>query len=417
MAIKFKDFFHFGTLRKKAAAKAAELSAEVSEFCPWPPPLPKFQGTDMILLLTVIGLVLFGLVMVYSSSFILAQERTGDGFTFIKKQVFFAALGFGALLLTFQMDYRKWTRWAYPMLGAACLLLLLTAIPGIGARVGGAQRWLRWGGFSFQPGEFAKFAVIFFVAFQLDRKKDRIHTFTAGILTHLLIPLPALILLLLQPDFGTTVMISLVVFALLFLAGAPRRYLLAAFLLTTIAGLWLALGTPYRRDRVMTFIDPWRDPGGKGFQILQSFVGLYNGRLWGVGLGNGKEKLFFLPEAHNDFIFAVIGEELGFIGVAAVVITYLYFVHRGLQIAWNCKKLYQDYFGMFLATGITLALGLQSFVNMAVVLGLLPTKGLTLPFISYGGSALLIDLAAVGVLLSIARGPLRPQKNKSYGKA
>ncbi|MCM2324005.1 MAG: FtsW/RodA/SpoVE family cell cycle protein, partial [Oligoflexia bacterium] len=170
-------------------------------------------------------------------------------------------------------------------------------------------------------------------------------------------------------------------------------------------GLWLALGTPYRRLRLMTFLDPWQDPMGRGFQILQSLVGLHHGGLWGVGLGNGKEKLFFLPEAHNDFIFAVIGEELGFLGVGAVILGYLYLVYRGLQIAFDCQRKYHDLFGMLLAAGITLALGLQGFVNMAVVMGLLPTKGLTLPFISYGGSALLVDLFAVGVLLSIARGP------------
>jgi cell division protein FtsW len=219
------------------------------------------------------------------------------------------------------------------------------------------------------------------------------------------VPLPALLLLLLQPDFGTTVMITIVIFALMFMAGVPKRYLASALFLAAIAGLGLALGSAYRRQRLMTFMDPWRDPGGKGFQIIQSLVGLHNGRVWGVGLGNGKEKLFYLPEAHNDFIFSVIGEELGFLGIAGVLLLYLVFVYRGLRIAFNVQKIYNDRFGMLLATGITLALGLQGFVNMAVVMGLLPTKGLTLPFISYGGSALLVDLVAVGVLLSIARGP------------
>ena len=200
-------------------------------------------------------------------------------------------------------------------------------------------------------------------------------------------------------------MITLVIFALMFLAGVPKRYLASALLLAGSVGMALALGSSYRRQRLMTFIDPWRDPGGKGFQILQSLVGLHNGRVFGVGLGNGKEKLFYLPEAHNDFIFSVIGEELGFIGIAAVVVAFLVFTYRGLRIAITVQKQHHDRFGMLLAAGITLALGLQGFVNMSVVLGLLPTKGLTLPFISYGGSALLVDLIAVGVLLSIARGP------------
>ena len=350
-------------------------------------------------------MVAFGLLMVYSSSFIFAQERTGDGFAFIKKQLVFAAAGFLVLITVCRVDYRKWFKWAYPVLATAIVMLVAVMIPGIGARVGGAQRWLRVGGFNFQPGEFAKFAVIFFVSSQLIRKQDRLHKFVAGVVSNFLVPLPALLLLLLQPDFGTTVMITIVIFCLMFLAGVPKKYLFSALGLAIATGLFLAIGTPYRRMRLMTFLDPWRDPGGKGFQILQSFVGLHNGRFWGVGLGNGKEKLFYLPEAHNDFIFSVIGEELGFLGIGAVVLTYLFFVYRGLRIALECQKHYQDRFGMLLATGITLALGLQGFVNMSVVLGLLPTKGLTLPFISYGGSALLVDLFAVGVLLSVARGP------------
>jgi cell division protein FtsW len=366
-------------------------------------PLPA-QGTDNILLLLVLAMVLFGLIMVYSSSFIYAQEKTGDGFAFIRKQLIYAAMGLTALLDSCRIDYRRWAKWAYPVLGIAIGLLALIMIPGIGLKVGGARRWIHVAGWNFQPGELAKFAVIFFVARQLDRKRERIDTLTAGVLAHFIVPLPALLLLLLQPDFGTTVMITVVIFSLMFLAGVPLRYLLTGLGGALVAGSWLAMGTDYRRARLMTFIDPWRDPGGKGFQILQSFVGLHNGRLWGVGLGNGKEKLFYLPEAHNDFILSVIGEELGFIGIAGVTLAYLYFVYRGLRIAWTCQTRDQDRFGMLLASGITLALGFQGFVNIAVVLGLVPTKGLTLPFISYGGSALLVDLFAVGVLLSIARG-------------
>jgi len=377
--------------------------------CPWPLPA---QGIDVVLLLTVIAMVLFGLLMVYSSSFIYAQERSGDGFAFIKKQLIYAGLGFAALVGICRVDYRKWSTWAYPVLGFATALLAMIFIPHIGARVGGAQRWIRVGGFNFQPGEFAKFAVIFFVASLLERKNDRIHKLIPGVLSPFIVTAPVMLLLLAQPDFGTTVMISIVIFALIFLAGVPKKFIVGALLLAGSVGLWLALGTAYRRARVMTFLNPWRDPGGKGFQILQSMVGLHSGRFWGTGLGNGKEKLFYLPEAHNDFIFAVVGEELGFLGVAAVAMAYLYFIHRGLKIAWNCKSQYQDQFGMLLAAGITLALGLQGFVNMAVVLGLVPTKGLTLPFISYGGSALLVDLFAVGVLLSIARGPQRPAGKK-----
>jgi cell division protein FtsW len=363
------------------------------------------QGVDYVLLATVVGMVLFGLLMVYSSSFIYAQEKTNDGFSFIRKQVGFAALGFVVLAATCRIDYRKWSTWSYYVVGGAIVLLAMVLLPGVGTRVLGAQRWIRMGPLVFQPGEFAKFAVIFFVASQLARKHDRVHTFTAGVIAPFLVPLPALVLLLLQPDFGTTVMITIVIFSLMFLGGVPKRFLASVAVLGGTAGALLAFGTAYRRNRILGYLDPWADPGGKGFQIIQSWVGLHNGRFWGVGLGNGKEKLFYLPEAHNDFIFAVIGEELGFIGIAVVIAAFLYFIHRGLRIAYIAQRHHKDQFGMLLASGITLALGLQGFVNIAVVMGLLPTKGLTLPFISYGGSALLIDLFAVGVLLSIARGP------------
>ncbi len=378
-----------------------------SKACPWPLASSRM---DVFLFLLVTGLVLFGLLMVYSSSFIYAQEKAGDGFAFIRKQLLFAGLGFAGMGLVSRIDYRFWAKGAYPLLGVATVLLILSLIPGIGARVGGAQRWIRLQGWNFQPSELAKFAVIFYVSFQLQRKRERLHTFVAGVLSHLLVPLPALVLLLVQPDFGTTVMIVSVVFCLMFLAGVPRRYLLGSLALVAIAGAILVLGSSYRRNRMMVFMDPWRDPMGRGFQVLQSFVGLYHGRLLGVGLGNGKEKLFYLPEAHNDFIAAVIGEELGFLGILALIAAYVALVYRGFKVAWDAFRKTQDEFALYLASGITLALGLQGFVNLAVVMGLLPTKGLTLPLISYGGSALLIDLLAIGVLQSVARGPTRSDR-------
>lgn len=348
--------------------------------------------------------------MVYSSSYIYALERTGDGFAFLKKQTLFSLLGMFALIIGFNTNYRRLARYHYAVLGTVLFLLVLVFVPGIGAKVGGAQRWLRLGFFNFQPGELAKFGIIFFVAKQLDRKQDQFNTFTKSILSHFLIPAPLFILLLLQPDFGTTAMIILVLFCLLFLSGVPWKYFLSSVGAALLAGLVLAFTSPYRLARISTFLNPWKDPSGKGFQILQSFVGLYNGNLFGVGLGNGKEKLFYLPEAHNDFIFSVIGEELGFVGVFSLITAFVFFIYRGLKIAWNCEKLYGDRFGMLLGSGITLALGLQGLVNMAVVLGILPTKGLNLPFISYGGSALLVDLFAVGILLSISKGASNSKK-------
>jgi cell division protein FtsW len=342
--------------------------------------------------------------MVYSSSYIFAQERTGDGFLFIKKQIFFALLGGIALLVAWRMDVRKWEKWAYLIALGSLVLLIVVLFPGVGAKAGGAQRWIRLGPLNFQPGEIAKFAMIGFASAQLARKQNEIHRFVPGVISPMILALPAIALLLKQPDFGTALMIGTSIFLLQFIAGVPKRYLLGLLGGGLAGGAALILSSPYRLSRVMTFIDPWKDPLGKGFQILQSMVGLSHGEILGVGLGNGKEKLFYLPEAHNDFIFAVIGEELGFVGVFAVVLTFLFFIYRGLRIAWIVFQERGDRFSAYLAAGITIAFGIQGMANMAVVVGLVPTKGLTLPFLSYGGSALVVDLFAIGVLLSIAKG-------------
>jgi len=371
----------------------------------WPVPVTQrwIGSVDVPLLISVLSLVCFGLLMVYSSSFIHAQAKTGDGLSFIKKQLVFAGFGMAGLVLASRIHYRRWLNWAYPVVGFVTLLLLAVMIPGVGAKVGGAQRWLRVAGINFQPGELAKFAIIFFAAAQLERKFEMLSRPAVGLLSPLLPVLPALILLLAQPDFGSTVMIGVVLFCLMFLAGVSKKVLGVAVGAAALGATALVLIEPYRLKRLKTFLDPWSDPGGKGFQILQSLVGLHHGGISGVGLGNGKEKLLFLPEAHNDFIFAVIGEELGLLGVVGVGFTFLFFVYRGLRVSWMAYQRSLDRFALLLGTGITLAIGLQAFVNMAVALGLLPTKGLTLPLISYGGSALVVDLFAVGVLLAIGR--------------
>ncbi|MFZ9594497.1 MAG: putative lipid II flippase FtsW [Bdellovibrionia bacterium] len=358
---------------------------------------------DWKLFFLVLAMVVFGLIMVYSSSFILAQERSGNGFALIRKQLLFAILGFLAMAGAIQMDYGLWRKHAPSVLAGAVFLLFLVLLPGVGHKVGGAQRWLKLGPVRFQPAELAKFAMIFFGARFLESPLSWSRFSDPKRIGEALLFLPAFFLLLIQPDFGTTVIIALVLFFMVFVSGVRPRALFAVFFPIAVGALLVAFGSEYRRARIRTFWDPWQDPAGKGFQILQSFVGLHNGGLFGVGLGNSREKLFYLPEAHNDFIFSVIGEELGFLGVFTVVFAYLYLMFKGLNIAWNCQRKKQDRFGMLLATGITLALSFQGFVNAAVVFGLLPTKGLALPFLSYGGSALVVDLFAVGVLLSIAR--------------
>lgn len=370
--------------------------------CPWP---LTPSGIDLPLLFATLVLLGFGLLMVYSSSYIYAAERTGDGFAFIIKQGVFASLGLAALIAVSRVDYRFWQRHALWCLLFATALLALVWVPGVGLRSGGAQRWLSLGPAAFQPAEFARFAIVVFAVRQLVQKQQRLGHFLAGVVAPVLFTLPALALLLLQPDFGSTVLCAAVVFALMFVAGVPMRSLAVVAGTLVLAATALITTSEYRRSRVLGFLDPWADPGGRGFQILQSLVGFHEGGVAGVGLGNGKEKLFYLPEAHNDFIFAVIGEELGFLGVVAVIALYLFVLWRGLRIASQHQRKTSDEFGAWLAVGLTLALVLRGFINLAVVLGLVPTKGITLPLISYGGSALVMDLITIGVLLSISRGP------------
>ncbi len=349
------------------------------------------------------AMVLFGLLMVYSSSYIFAEERTGDGYAFIRKQFLYALLGAGAFFVTSRIPHQKWYQWAPMALFSVVVMLLMVMIPGVGARVGGAQRWINLGLFRFQPAELAKMVGIMFVARQLVRHQRELHDFKKGVVSPIALLIPVMALLLLQPDFGSAVLLAGTSFILMFLAGVRSLYLFGGLFGAVAAGAILIMTSPYRMARVMTFLDPWQDPSGKGFQVIQSMLGLHNGSLLGQGLGNGKEKLFFLPEAHNDFIFAVIGEELGFVGITAVIVAYILFIYRGLKISWSALHERNDRYGFYLGCGVSLLLGLQAFINMAVVMGLLPTKGLTLPFISYGGSALTLNLAAVGILYSISK--------------
>ena len=363
----------------------------------------KQPSGDLMLLVLVASMVLFGLLMVYSSSFIFAEERTGDGYLFIKKQLLYAAMGLFAFMVSSRVPHQRWYQWAPVALFTVLTMLVLVMIPGVGARAGGAQRWINLGVFRFQPAELAKLVGVMFVGRQLVRHQRDLYDFRKGVIAPIALLVPVMILLLLQPDFGSTALLAGTAFFLMYVAGVRPLFLFGGLFGGIGAATLLIITSPYRMARVMTFIDPWRDPAGKGFQVIQSMLGLHNGSLLGQGLGNGKEKLFFLPEAHNDFIFAVIGEELGFIGVAAVIVAYILFIYRGLKISWIALSQRGDRYGFYLGSGISLLLGLQAFINMGVVMGLLPTKGLTLPFISYGGSALTLNLAAIGILYSISK--------------
>lgn len=361
------------------------------------------RDADWLLFAVVVGISLFGLLMIYSSSFIFAQERAGSGFFFLKRQAIYFIVGMFGLFMMWRMELQFWKQKAFWIFGLCLGLLIAVWIPGLGVKAGGAQRWINLGWMSFQPAELAKFVIVLLVAKQLEKKKNRLHEFKSGIVAPVLLIIPILALVLTQPDFGTFALCGVTVLAMMFLAGVSKKNLLVVgtVALSMVAGLIAA--APYRLARLSAFLDPWKDPEGKGFQVIQSMTGFFQGGVFGRGLGNGKEKLFYLPEAHNDFIFSVIGEELGFIGVVGLVSVFALFIYRGFRVAEHAKDVERNTFAFLLASGITLMLGIQAFLNMFVAMGLLPTKGMNLPFVSYGGSSLVVDLMAVGVLLSISR--------------
>ncbi len=360
-----------------------------------------YDGTVIAAATLLVG---FGTVMVYSSSTFYAMRDTQDPYYFLKRHVVYAAVGAFIAFLATQFDYRVWRKLAYPLLVLTLVSLVLVLFPAFGMRINGARRWLRLASLSFQPGELAKFAAVLYLAHSLTRKvrTEKLRTFSVGFLPHVLVVGTLLLLLLLQPDFGTSMIVAVTLFVMLFLAGTRQSYSILSILLVGLPGAaWLILKNPERLSRVKAFVDPWKDPYASGYHIIQSFIAFGSGGLFGRGLGDSRQKLFFLPYAHTDFVLPVVGEELGLIGVAAVVLLFLVLILAGLRVAARAE----DHFGCFLAGGITFLIGVEAFTNMAVVMGLLPTKGLALPFISYGGSALVITLLMVGVLVSVSARP------------
>ena len=370
---------------------------------PWPTSgqrsTPSRVAMDHTLLFVALTLALIGLVMVFSASAIVAGNRFQDPEFFLKRQI--AWLGFGVLLmhLTSRIDYQLWKKLSIPILIAMTVLLVMVLIPSLGVAAKGARRWLRWGPVSIQPAELAKLVTVIYLAAYLAKKSDKLQCFRSGLLPSLIVVGVLSGLVLLEPDLGTVVVIGLVTVSLLFLGGARLTHLAGLGLCAIPIVLVLVLGSSYRRQRLMTFLAPWKDASDAGFQITQSFLAFGSGGPFGVGLGEGKQKLFFLPEAHTDFVLALVGEELGLAGTAGVIVLFALFVWRGFQIASRARMPFDKYLGL----GITLLIGIQALVNAAVVTGLLPTKGLTLPFVSYGGSSLVVSFVALGILLSISR--------------
>lgn len=354
---------------------------------------------DHTLLVVTSVLALVGLVMVFSASAVVAGNRFHDSGYFLKRQVAWLAFGFLLLHVASRIDYTIWKKLSIPILGCMIMLLVLVLVPHLGVTAKGARRWLRLGPISIQPAEMAKLVTVVYLAAYLTKKGEKITLFARGLVPALIVVGTMSALVLMEPDLGTVVVMGLVTAGLLFLAGARLTHLFMLGLCVMPLALILVLGSGYRRQRLLTFLAPWKDASDAGFQITQSFLAFGSGGPFGVGLGEGKQKLFFLPEAHTDFVLALVGEELGLVGTGAIILLFALFVIRGFQIAARARIPFGRYLGM----GITLLIGVQALVNAGVVTGLLPTKGLTLPFVSYGGSSLVVSLIGVGILLSISR--------------
>ena len=353
----------------------------------------------MSIVTVVMILIGIGVIMIYSSSGIYALQGLGDSEYFLKRHVLFLSLGFLLTCGVMAIDYRLIQKYSKPLIIFAIFLLCLVLIPEIGKASYGARRWFQFAGFSFQPSELAKVAMLIYVADFLSRKQNKIRNFMDGFFPVISILSMVCLLILKQPDLGTSVLIAVIVFLMMFIAGANLKHIGFLGLMALPVVYFLIVKYPYRMARITAFLDPWQDSQGVGFQLTQSQIALGSGGVFGVGLGKSVQKLFYLPAAHTDFILSIIGEELGFLGAGLVVILFVIFIVQGARIV----KRTNDAFGHFLGFGIVSMLGLQAAVNIGVSIGALPTKGLPLPFISYGGSALIFNMMLVGLLLNISR--------------
>jgi len=354
---------------------------------------------DPLLLYATLGLVLLGLTSVFSSSTVMAMTHHQDPYYFFKRQLIYAGLGLGVMYAGSRIPYHFWKRLVYPILLLSFISLVLVFVPGIGATVRGSARWLKVGPLTLQPSEFAKLALVIFLAYSLARKQEKMKYFAIGFLPHMLVAGGFILFILKEPDFGTAVTLALLTLIMLLVGGTRVTYIFFAGVAGAALGVLAVLRDPKKFARILSFLDPWKYGQSEGYQLKQSLLAIGSGGVVGLGPGQSRAKLFYLPDAHTDFILAIFSEELGFVGVILLLSLFTLLAVRGLRLSLRAP----DAFGSYLALGLTLIIALQAAINMGVVTGILPTKGLSLPFLSYGGSNLLTNLLAVGILLNISR--------------
>ncbi len=362
-------------------------------------PFDKNRLPDIILLFIVIILVIIGILTVYSSSYIWADHVYDDRLFYVKRQLIFSVIGFISMSVFMGIPFYFWKKYASVIFLSSFILLLVVLIPGIGMVRGGAQSWIGIGSFSIQPSEFVKLGLIIYLAHYLAEQQRYILSFKKGFLIPIVLIFIPFGLIMLQPDLGTGIVIVITCLLMIFIAGVQvYRFIMFSFI-GVIGFVYLIISAPYRIKRITAFLNPWRDPLGEGFQIIQSLYAIGPGKLIGVGFGNSLQKFFYLPEPQTDFIFSVVAEEFGFIGATSLLLLFLLFCYRGIYIAMNV----QDLFARFVAFGIISMIMIQVLINISVVSGLIPVTGITLPFISYGGSSLTITLCSIGILLNISK--------------
>ena len=359
----------------------------------------KNKKIEILLLISVIAISVFGLIMIYSASYIWAEYKFNDPYKFVKNQGLFFIIGLFLMMIISKIDYKIYYNKANVILITCFILLILVLIPGIGTVRNGSKSWFGIGSFGIQPSEAAKLGLIMFVSKYLANNENAVKDIKKGVLPILALTLLMFGIIMLQPDFGTGTIIVMSIIGLLFVGGVSIKFFLKIGLIGVIGVAILVAIAPYRLARVLSFLDPWKDPLGSGFQIIQSLYSIGPGGLFGLGFGNSIQKHFYLPEPQTDFIFSIISEEFGYLGIVIVVTLLLTIILSCFKISRKCNNL----FGKYLAFGITFQMSFQALLNLMVVVGLIPVTGVTLPFLSYGGSSLLITLCSIGVILNISR--------------